>query len=91
MFHQHFNTNPEPSRYLALAFGSLRYPITTDKKKIMLGVDVDVKSGGAQIEYADQDPRIHALYLSELKKSGVRSEMGAYIDESAFDDAVVVK
>jgi mannose-6-phosphate isomerase-like protein (cupin superfamily) len=91
MFHQHFNTSPQPSRYLALAFGSLRYPITTDKKKIVLGVDVDVKSGGAQIEYTDQDPRIHALYLSELKKSGVASGMGEYIDESAFGEAVAAK
>jgi uncharacterized RmlC-like cupin family protein len=84
MFHQHFNTGPQPARYLALAFGSTRHPITTEKRKITLGVDVDVKSGGAQIEYTDQDPRIHGIYLEELRKSGVKSLMGEYIDESRY-------
>jgi hypothetical protein len=84
MFHQHFNTGPEPARYLALAFGSTRHPITTEKRKITLGVDVDVKSGGAQVEYHDQDPRIHEIYLDALRKNGVKSLMGEYIDESRY-------
>jgi hypothetical protein len=43
---------------------------------------VNVRDGGAQIEYEDQDPRIHRLYLEELAKSGVPSGMGEYINES---------
>jgi hypothetical protein len=37
---------------------------------------VSLKDGGSQIEYADQDSRIHALWLEELRKTGVKSEMG---------------
>ena len=64
MFHQHFNTAPDPARYLAVAFGSLRYPFTADKRHVFMGMDVSVKDGGCQIEYEDQDPRIHKIYLS---------------------------
>jgi len=84
IFHQHFNTSRYPARYLALAMGSLRYPFTAQKRQVFLGVDQDVKTGGAQIEYKDQDPRIHKLYLQELAKNGVTSGMGDYIDESKF-------
>ncbi len=81
MFHQHYNTAPHPSRYLAVALGSLRYPFTAEKRNLFTGVDVNVRDGGRQIEYADQDPRIHEIYLNELEKNGVESRMGKYIDE----------
>jgi hypothetical protein len=42
---------------------------------------VSVKDGGAQIEYQDQDPRIHTLWLKELGKTGVTSQMGEFFDE----------
>ena len=45
--------------------------------------DVSIKEGGAQIEYDDQDPRIHALWLAELRKTGVKSQMGKFFDEYA--------
>ena len=83
MFHQHFNTAPEPARYLAVAFGSLRYPFTTDKRRVFMGMDVSVKDGGCQIEYEHQDPRIHQIYLSELAKYGVASGMGKFVNEAA--------
>jgi hypothetical protein len=41
-----------------------------------------VKDGGLQIDYPDQDPRIHALWLSELTETGVLSRMGKYLDET---------
>jgi quercetin dioxygenase-like cupin family protein len=84
IFHQHFNTGREPARYLPFALGSLRYPLVEAKKQIFLGVDVDVKKGGNQIEYTDQDPRIHGMFLEELAKNGVESLMGDYIDESRY-------
>jgi cupin superfamily acireductone dioxygenase involved in methionine salvage len=79
MYHQHFNTSPEPARYLAVAFGGLRYPFVEAKKRVFMGMDVDVKQGGAQIEYADQDPRIHALYLEEAAKNGFTPRMDEFL------------
>jgi hypothetical protein len=38
-------------------------------------MDVSVKSGGRQIEYEDEDPRIRRMYESELAKRGLRSRM----------------
>ena len=75
MFHQHFNTSPEPARYLAVAFGGLRYPFSEDKKRTFLGMDVSVKEGGRQIEYEDQDPRIHPIYEQEVRKHGLEPSM----------------
>jgi hypothetical protein len=79
MYHQHFNTSPQPSRYLAVALGSLRYPFTSEKRNLFAGVDVSVRDGGRQIEYEDQDPRIDALYRAELAKHGVESKMDKYV------------
>jgi uncharacterized RmlC-like cupin family protein len=83
MFHQHFNTSTHPARYLAVAMGSLRYPFTADKKRVFMGMDVNVKDGGCQIEYADQDPRIHKIYLEELARHGVKSGMARFVNEAA--------
>jgi mannose-6-phosphate isomerase-like protein (cupin superfamily) len=74
----------DPARYLAVAFGSLRYPFTTDKRHVFLGMDVSVKDGGCQIEYEHQDPRIHGIYLEELGKYGVASGMTKFIDERSY-------
>ena len=84
MYHQHFNTSSYPARYLGVCLGSLRYPFTTKQRKIITGMDVSVNDGGYQIEYADQDPRIHRIYMEELAKNGVKSRMGGFIDESKF-------
>ncbi|MDH5747725.1 MAG: hypothetical protein OEY85_00285 [Rhodospirillales bacterium] len=81
MYHQHYNTGPEPARYLATALGGLRYPMTESKFRVFKGMDVNVRDGGAQIEYEDQDPRIHKMYLDELKKNGAESKMGKFIKE----------
>lgn len=79
MFHQHFPTSQINARYLAIGHGSLRYPFTQSMRQIFLGSDVDVKRGGNQIEYADQDPRIHQIYLEELAKSGVACRMADFL------------
>jgi mannose-6-phosphate isomerase-like protein (cupin superfamily) len=82
IFHQHFAVSSEPVRYMATAFGSGRYPFSSEKRKIKLGLETSVKMGGSQIDYEDQDPRIHQLYLEELKKNGVECQMPQFRDES---------
>ena len=52
---------------------------TQSMRQIFLGPDVDLKRGGNQIEYADQDPRIHQIYLEELAKSGVACRMADFL------------
>jgi mannose-6-phosphate isomerase-like protein (cupin superfamily) len=71
MFHQHFNAGREPARYLAVGHGSIRYPFTQNVWDIIKGVDIDIRSGGNQIEYEDQDPRIQRIFLQELARNGV--------------------
>src|SRR6202166_1453526 len=83
-FHQHFNASKFPARYLATGVGGLRYPLTLQQRRSLLGVkpgekgavSLDIKEGGDQIEYEDQDKRIHPLWLDEMKKNGVTPGMG---------------
>jgi mannose-6-phosphate isomerase-like protein (cupin superfamily) len=68
-FHQHFNTGPEPARYLALRWNNAEFPIE--------GHDHYAKrmEGGDQIEYEDEDPAVREEYEEELRRRGVRSLM----------------
>jgi len=84
-FHQHFNLSQEPSRYLALGIGNVRYPFTNQKRETMVGEkgkqqrsSLSIKQGGHQVEFEDQDPRIHRLWLEEMKKAGVTPRMDKY-------------
>jgi mannose-6-phosphate isomerase-like protein (cupin superfamily) len=81
MFHQHFNTGDEPARYLAVSMGSHRYPVQARKVKRKKAPELSVKEGGLQINYEDQDPRIHQIWLKELAKAGKKSGMGKVFDE----------
>jgi hypothetical protein len=78
MYHQHFNTCARPVRYMATALGNSRYPFTERNRQGKLGVDVSVKEGGLQIEFEDQDPEIHRMYLQALAKSGVECRMAPF-------------
>ncbi|MGW6455151.1 ethanolamine ammonia lyase-activating protein [Streptomyces sp. NPDC055078] len=71
MFHQHFNTSPGPSRYLAIAFGSIRYPVTHERKAHFDEVDKSVQKGGLQIDFANEDPRILRMFAEELKERDI--------------------
>ncbi len=83
--HQHFNTSFEPARYLAMGIGNVRYPFTMQKRQTMIGdkgqkqrSSMSIKQGGNQIEFEDQDPRIHAIWLDEMKKAGITPGMDKY-------------
>ena len=85
-FHQHFNTSQNPARYLATGVGGLRYPLTTDKRRSLLGlkpgekgaVSLSMKEGGDQMEYEDQDARIHNIWLEEMVKNNVVPKMDQF-------------
>jgi quercetin dioxygenase-like cupin family protein len=74
-FHQHFNLADQPSRYLGVGFGSVRYPTLSAKRRFFEKIDVSVEEGGTQIEFDDQDPRIHGLFEAELAGVGLKADM----------------
>jgi hypothetical protein len=80
MFHQHFNKCAEPVRYLAVGHGSVRYPFTAAMWTAYRGgVDSSTKTGGNQIDYTDQDPRVHQIYIDEMAKVGLKPKMEKFI------------
>ena len=72
-WHQHFNTGRTPARYLAIRWGSTKWKLT--RYLDYQGLDKSAKAGGNQIEYADQDPRIHRTFVDRCRASGVEVRM----------------
>ena len=82
MFHQHFNTCADTARYVACSMGSRRYPFISLRKRSAEGFgSLSIQQGGRQVEYEDQDPRIHRKWLDAIDKSGVKSDMADIFDE----------
>jgi hypothetical protein len=69
-FHQHFNPAGEPARYLALKPWGFKFKVEDMKDS-----GEDVKKGGGQIEYEDQDPQIHRIFLDECRKRNAEPRM----------------
>jgi hypothetical protein len=72
-YHQHFNTGPEPARYLALRRGgSPEHPLkigmsgTAGQKGSGKAPDDREEAGAEQIEYEDEAPWIRELFQREL-------------------------
>lgn len=76
-FHQHFNAGAEPARYLALRWNNWRFRFVgvTDEKPI----DTSVKEGGGQIEYDDEDRKVHETFEAAVVKAGAHCNMGSMI------------
>lgn len=72
-WHQHFNPGPTPARYLAIRWGSTKWKVT--RYLDHQGVDKNAKEGGNQIEYADQDPRVHRMFVERCQAHGVDVRM----------------
>ena len=65
-----------PSRYLALQIGTVRYPMMQHKRDVWSpnGIfAVKVEDGGMQLEYEDQDPRIHEIWFGGDDEGGHRA------------------
>ncbi len=75
-WHQHFNTGPTPARYLAIRWGGAKWKVA--RYLDIQGVDKSKKEGGNQIEYEDQDPRVHRLFVERCAARGVPVRMDAF-------------
>lgn len=64
-FHQHFNTGPEPARYLALRRGG------SPEHPMKLGMSGG-KDAPDQIEHEEEPAWIYDTYAEELEKNGVK-------------------
>lgn len=81
-WHQHFVTTNEPSRYVATNLGGIRHPVLQSRRDMVIGrpggkqlLATSSKEGGHQIEYEDQDPRIHRIWLEEMRKAGITPQL----------------
>ncbi|MQA66994.1 MAG: cupin domain-containing protein [Alphaproteobacteria bacterium] len=75
-FHQHFNTGTTRARYLALRPGTAGFlpPHGLGRK-----IDISIKEGGCQIEYADENSKIHEIFEAELARHGAKCRMKAFV------------
>jgi hypothetical protein len=72
MWHQHFNVSDTPARYMAAGFGSIRYPVLSEKLEVL---NRSYAQGGKfQIEYEDEDPAIRQLFDRERAAFRTRAE-----------------
>ena len=71
--------------------GGLRYPTTLANRISLLGtggedkpaVSKSIKDGGDQIEYEDQDARIHRIWLEDMRRNGATPRMEKYVPTPA--------
>jgi len=76
-FHQHFNSGAEPARYLALRWGSWRFRFMRHLHQEG-STYTSVKAGGAQIEFEDENPKIHNDFEAAVAQAGALCQMGGY-------------
>lgn len=75
-WHQHFNTGPSPARYLAIRWGGAKWRVA--RYLDIQGVDKSRQDGGNQIEYEDQDPRVHCMFVERCAAREVPVRMEAF-------------
>ncbi|MCH7656305.1 MAG: ethanolamine ammonia lyase-activating protein, partial [Chloroflexi bacterium] len=77
-WHQHFNTGRTRARYLALRQGNMGLSAPTNNSLAVRPNQAVWEGGGAQIEYEDEDPRIHEMFEADLARTGAPCRMKAF-------------
>ncbi|MFD8074991.1 ethanolamine ammonia lyase-activating protein [Streptomyces sp. NPDC059718] len=72
-FHQHFNTGPEPARYLAFKHEVVSVRNAQGVPKAWISRRI----GGDQIDYADESPFVRETFREALSKHGMEPRMEA--------------
>ena len=86
-YHQHFNSGTTRARYMALRDGKGGFVAPNTAA----GGDVSMKEGGIQVEYEDQAPEIHEIFLAELAKSGGECKMDPFLSHCEWYAGVTDK
>jgi mannose-6-phosphate isomerase-like protein (cupin superfamily) len=73
-FRQHFNAGAAPARYLDVQFGSQHQPMFRHRRAAYGDTSV-YAAGSATIPLAEQDPRIHKIWLEAIAGKGVTPKM----------------
>jgi gentisate 1,2-dioxygenase len=71
--HMHQNLGAEPARYLALRWNNWHFPFV---RMVEGSRRESIKLGGTQLEYEDEDPKIHAQFEAALFEAGATCRMG---------------
>ncbi|MBI2328242.1 MAG: cupin domain-containing protein [Chloroflexi bacterium] len=83
-FHQHFNTGKVEARHLAMQNstdsrrGALAERRTTGEHK-------NIRDGGGNLAYEDEDPEIRRQFIAALKKNGVKFTMKPVVYRTDVD------
>jgi hypothetical protein len=80
-FHQHFNTGPTPSRYLAFKHEGVAVRNGQGVPKAWISMRI----GGDQIDYADEQPEIRRMFSEALARHGLESRMGPEYEAELAD------
>lgn len=80
-FHQHFNTGPTPSRYLAFKHEGVAVRNGQGVPKAWISMRI----GGDQIDYADESPEIRTMFSEALARHGLESRMGPEYEAELVD------
>jgi quercetin dioxygenase-like cupin family protein len=83
-YHQHFNTGPTRARYLALRLGD--FGLTSPASKDGWNADKSIKEGGWQVEYQDENPKVHEIFEAELAKHGATCRMKAFLADKCHGE-----
>lgn len=80
-WHQHFNIGNKPARYLAIRWGSQKWPVTPSLD--VQGASTSYREGGNQLDYEDQDPSIHEHFVERRRQHSAHARSGLNREPSA--------